>query len=121
MNQKPLKIPFGRLDTIMSNSTTKKESSKEWKNKNKIGLKNMGVKPSRFKKYGKNPRMGFPTKSVNQQNFPMGLNFAHGLIFHGFSKNEIHYFKNDSPKFYRIKLFYLKNHQIFYKNYIKSL
>jgi hypothetical protein len=30
----------------------------------------MGVKPSRFKNFGKNPRMGFPTKSVNQQNFP---------------------------------------------------
>jgi hypothetical protein len=45
------------------------------------------------------------------------LNFAHGLIFHGFSKNEIRYFKNDSPKFYRIKLFYLKNRQ----NFIKTI
>jgi hypothetical protein len=36
---------------------------------------------------------------------------------HGFSKNKIHYFKNDSPKFYRIKLFYLKNHQ----NFIKTI
>jgi hypothetical protein len=48
----------------------KEEPPKEWKKKNKIGFKKMGVKPSRFKNFGKNPRMGFPTKSVNQQNFP---------------------------------------------------
>jgi hypothetical protein len=34
-----------------------------------------------------------------------------------FPKNEIHYFKNDSPKFYGIKLFYLKNRQ----NFIKTI
>jgi hypothetical protein len=28
---------------------------------------------------------------------------------------EIRYFKNDSPKLYRIKLFYLKNRQYFIK------
>jgi hypothetical protein len=41
------------------------------------------------------------------------LNFPHGLIFHGFPPKKISYSKNDSPKFYRIKLFYLKNHQHF--------
>jgi hypothetical protein len=44
----------------------KAEPPKEWKKKNKMGFKKMGVKPSRFNNFGKNPRMGFPTKSVNQ-------------------------------------------------------
>jgi hypothetical protein len=48
----------------------KEEHPKEWKKKSKMGFKKKGVKPSRFKNYGKGSRMSFPTKSVNQQNFP---------------------------------------------------
>jgi hypothetical protein len=37
----------------------------------------------------------------------LGAKFRSWANFHGFSKKEIHYFKNDLPKFYRIQLFYL--------------
>jgi hypothetical protein len=35
-----------------------------------MGFKKKGAKPSRFKNYGKSSRMSFPTKSMNQHNFP---------------------------------------------------
>jgi hypothetical protein len=48
----------------------KAEYPKDWKKKGKLGFKKKGVKPSKFKNYGKSSKMRFPTKSVNQQNFP---------------------------------------------------
>ena len=53
----------------------------------------------------------YKKKMMNLQD----INFAYGLIFHVFSQKKIHYYKNDSPKCYRIKLFYLKNRQTFIK------
>jgi hypothetical protein len=46
------------------------EYPKDWNNKGKLGFKNKEVKPSKFKNYGKNSKMSFPTRNVNQQNFP---------------------------------------------------
>jgi hypothetical protein len=49
--------------------------------------------------------LGGSTPPYTPFSFGGSQNFAHGIIFHGFSQKKIHYSKNYSPKFYRIKLF----------------
>jgi hypothetical protein len=48
----------------------KGEPHKDWKKKSKLGFKKKGFKSSKFKNHGKTSKMGLPTKSVYQQNFP---------------------------------------------------
>jgi hypothetical protein len=48
----------------------KTKPHKDGKKKSSSGFKKKGIKPSRFKSYGKFSKTILPTKSVYQKNFP---------------------------------------------------
>jgi hypothetical protein len=58
-------------------------------------------------------RQGKERQGITMSGMILGAKFHSWDNFSWFFPKNIFYSKNDSPKFYRIKLFYLKNHQNF--------